>query len=354
MGKKNLITNDLHLMKGRLDLNALVLSTILEKIQETQPSYLTIAGDIFHEKDLTYETVKEQFKNFILEVLSYSYIESIYLAVGNHDWCIEHTLHSLNYLEGLSDRLFIVSGSLMITDKVGIMAYARTEERFKECFEFVKESRALIGHFAFNNFDLGQGTEEVDLWCDPEKIASGKLVKLYSGHWHKYQRKIVNGVEITYIGSPTTVSRGESNQKKYVLLLDMDTLEDELIETGLTMHKDFRIKAGDDFPELPQGEVDMGVSFLVYVEGTIEQLANLKRPVGYRARIEPVITSSREKREQIDAYSGERNIIQAYMKKKEKNIEDLIKSLEPEVSEEDLKKEKERWFTQALRTVNSN
>ncbi|MEK2647493.1 metallophosphoesterase family protein [Bdellovibrio sp. BCCA] len=348
---KAFVMNDLHLMKTRYGFNAVLLETAFESILEHKPQIVIIPGDINHTKDATYESVKAQFGWFLTRVSALPFIIHIYIAPGNHDWCIEHTLHSLHHFEDKSKfpKVTVVASSLMITEKVGLMGYARTLERFNENLDSLNMDtiKVLFGHFALNEFELGTGYEEVDLWCDAsifEKLSS--LVKIYSGHWHKYQVKKMNGIEITYLGSPATVDHGEANQIKYFGIFDFDTFEMELIETGLTMHKSYKIDVGDPLPEIPEGEYQMGVETVVCIRGTEEQLAGYKTPSGYRGIITTEVIKSDSKRETIDAFSGANGIVNAYMDKKENDIRERLKvAYGDKISESEMVELLDKWRT---------
>lgn len=323
------VTNDLHLMKGRYGFNQVLLDKIEDAIEESKPDIVLIPGDIFHTKDATYETVKEQFGNFLKRVSSRPNIKTIYVGIGNHDWCIEHSLHALHHFEdkAIYPKVVIVASSVMITDKIGMMGYARTLERFEENLASLDcdNMKVMFGHFALNEFELGTGYEEIDLWCDASIFQKlKKLTKIVSGHWHKYQVKKMSGIEITYLGSPATVDRGESNQTKYFGLFDTDTFELKLVETGLTMHKSYKVDIGDELPVIPEGEVSMGVEHVVCVRGTPEQLAGFREPKGYLGLITYDAIQPDSKRETIDAFSGAVGVVKAYMSKKAPGLKEML------------------------------
>lgn len=328
-----LVTGDLHLRPSTLDSNQLILSTILNNVRSRSPKFLAINGDIFHTKNETYESVKSQFRNFLKEVTK---LTDVILVVGNHDWAREHTIHSLEDFS-LLERVTVVASGYKFSNEIGFMAYSRTEERFEENLQIVRGCKLIFGHFAINQFDLGSGYEEVDLWCNPDRFNG--IEKVISGHWHKSQRKNISNVEFLYVGSPATVGHGESNQRKYFAIVNLDTFEDELVDTELTLHKTIRVEAGDEWPEIPSDEIRKGIDYRIIIRGTKEQLSKIKIPKGYNAEISQDVIASNDKREIIDAYSGPLVVIDTYVDKKRESIrKSLISSglLSGESSNEDL------------------
>ena len=59
-----------------------------------------------------------------------------------------------------------------------------------------------------------------------------KFNRVISGHFHKFQQK----GNLTYLGTPFSHSFGESNQTKYIGVLDLESDDLKLIETEFPKH----------------------------------------------------------------------------------------------------------------------
>lgn len=316
---KALWFTDLHLREAHRDAGKKLLSFILETAKERKPDMAICTGDVFHTKNMIYGTMLDMFGEFLTELTK---ICPVYMIPGNHDYCVEYSVHSLESFK-LFPNVHVVDRSMKITDKVGIMAYARQEERFSTLLQELGPVEYLFGHFDMEGFDLGSGWEEKESWCSPEKFKGVK--KVYSGHYHKRQRKTVNGVEILFGGTGATTEFGESDQEKFITMVDLETGEDEGILTGLTFHKTLRINAGDAFPEIPLEERNNGVEFRLVIKGTQQQIALIDRPKDYPARI--AFDFQTEVSERLDVTSSEKkeDVIKKYVdfeiKKQGKAIE---------------------------------
>jgi len=267
---KALWITDLHLRPGRHEAGARLLAFILKIAKERAPEIIVCTGDVFHDKNFLYATSLDLFRDFLVQ--AGKFVDQIYLAPGNHDYGTEYSVHSLTGYKGIP-RVTVVDTVAKITEDVGIVSYARQEARFNQLMHELGPVKFLFGHFDLNGFDLGSGWEEKESWSDPEifkKIPT--LSKVFSGHYHLAQSKIVNDITFTYLGTGATTDFGESDQIKRIGLVDLSTGVLEEIQTGLTLHKTLRINAGEDFPDIPTAETEAGVEYRLIIRGTQQQI----------------------------------------------------------------------------------
>ena len=305
---KALWFTDLHLRPNHKNAGDKLLSFILSQAKERKPDVAICTGDVFHTKNIIYGTMLGMFREFLTELAA---ICPVYIIPGNHDYCIEYSEHALEAFK-LMPNVHIVDRTMKITDKVGIMSYARQEERFNLLMKEMGPVEYLFGHFDMNGFDLGSGWEEKESWCDIEKFSGIK--KIFSGHYHLRQSKVVQGVEVLYGGTGATTEFGESDQEKFITMVDLETGVDEAIPTNLTFHKTLRINAGEPFPEIPMDEIKEGVEFRLVIKGTQQQVALVDRPKDYPARIAFDFQTETSDRLEVSSADAKEDVLKKYVK----------------------------------------
>jgi DNA repair exonuclease SbcCD nuclease subunit len=306
--KKALIVTDLHLRPSTLEMNQKVLSLIEEKIEELKPDYLINLGDTFHTKNNIQITVQNEYQNFIEKI---SKKVKVINLVGNHDWGIQYSEHPFNALKFMPN--VTVVEDVFTLGKCAFISYCRETTRFQEMLERAGHNiERVFAHMDMNGFTPGSGWEEVSPFFDPEYFKNYK--QIISGHLHLAQNKTLSsGTEIIFVGSAYTTDFGESDQEKRFLYMDLDTGDWESIPTGMTMHKTFKIKAGEAFPEIPKDEVNLGVRFRVIVSGTKEQINTLILPKRYDAQISYDLISAAGARIELSATDNQDQTMRKYI-----------------------------------------
>jgi DNA repair exonuclease SbcCD nuclease subunit len=297
---KALVASDLHLRPAHYDLAVRILKKIEDELELTDPEFLIIGGDTFHTKDKVYASIMFLFEEFLLRVTEK---RKVIILVGNHDWGVPYTIHSLQAFEWIKN-LTIVATTYKLNDKVGFIGYCREKDRFELLMQDLRGCETLFGHLDLNGFDLGSGWEETDSFCGAERFTSFK--KVFSGHFHKAQELTMsNGTEIIYIGTGYTTDFNESDQEKRLLLIDLDTGEWKGIPTDMTLHRTIKIEAKDPLPELPEEDLKKGVHFRVRVSGTKEEIANFKVPNDYQSKAKIVFDFKNTDMARLDINSGD-------------------------------------------------
>lgn len=202
---------------------------------------VVLLGDVFHTK----EVIRGKCLNYVFDRISQSKLQ-FYILVGNHDWfnleCTEHslelfkTLPNVDVIDRPQTTIFIDSNLVNNTPASGIerrvtfLPYYHDFDKFREAVANTKHDSVLIMHQGITGFDYGNGhiaENEVAL----EELRKFELV--VSGHFHKYQENS----NLVYLGTPFSHDFGESNQTKYIGLLDIETLKIDLIPMRLPQHK---------------------------------------------------------------------------------------------------------------------
>lgn len=280
MKNEALIATDLHLRPQDIEAAKLLLEKILAEVIERKPKYLFLLGDIFHYKDRLFASCLSVFMDFLEEVTKHC---QVICLVGNHDWGIPYSVHSLDSFRHVKN-FTIVDDVFKLDEENGFISYCREKERFDEMLKKLGPCKRLFGHLDINDFKVGSGWEEVNAYVGADDFKSYQQV--FSGHLHLAQeKKLENGTEIIFVGTGYTTDFGETDQQKRFILLNLDTGTYESIDTGMTLHKTLRIKAGDEFPVIPEDELNRGVKYRLIITGTREQMSLIQKPKQYDATI---------------------------------------------------------------------
>lgn len=200
-------------------------------------------GDIFHTK----EKLSSKALNLVYRRLEESKLNHL-LIVGNHDFhsleCKEHSLEIFKSLPNVT----IVDRPISI--QVGetwalVMPYYHDLNEFKKDLTRANitlkgKAKLLFLHQGVTGFDYGNGfIAENELDQDSLK----GFDKVISGHFHKHQIK----GNLEYLGTPMSHDFGESNQIKYIGVLQED-LSIKLIETDFPRHMTLTVDAKQGLP----------------------------------------------------------------------------------------------------------
>lgn len=219
MKSKLTLIGDPHAKPSNLD----KIQTLFEIVEDLGNPCVWL-GDMLDTKEL----VRGKCLNTLYEGFRESKLQH-YVLVGNHDWfnlkCEDHSLRTLQSLDNVD-----VVQSPVITEYGLMVPYIHDHQEFKKVM--VKrpwdEKRAFI-HQGFSGFDYGNGfiaKEESDIsWLKDYDL-------VVSGHFHKYQKQ----GNLTYLGTPFSHSFGESNQTKYIGVLDLETNEIKLLKSPFPKH----------------------------------------------------------------------------------------------------------------------
>jgi DNA repair exonuclease SbcCD nuclease subunit len=202
------------------------IGAIFDKVEELgNPT--VILGDLFHFK----EVIRGRCLNYVFERVSQSKLK-FYLLVGNHDWFnLECTEHSLELFKQLPNVVVIDKTCFDDETGIGYMPYIHGTEAWNSAFAGIVDQcpRILFMHQGVTGFDYGNGyIAENEL-----PLSALKDVPLViSGHFHKFQAMD----NLVYLGTPFSHDFGESNQEKYLGILNVETLQLDYLPTNLPSH----------------------------------------------------------------------------------------------------------------------
>jgi len=213
------IIGDPHVKISNLD-KIETLFDIIENLGNTT----VILGDLLDTK----EVVHSSCLNLIYRRLNESKL-MFYILVGNHDWHnLECKDHSLLPLEALKN-VHIVQAPV-ITSYGLMVPYIHNHNEFKRIMKKNKgRAKLAFVHQGFSGFDYGNGFI-AEYESELSYIKGYDLV--ISGHFHKYQKRS----NLVYLGTPFSHTFGESNQIKYIGVLNTETLKLKKYRTPFSNH----------------------------------------------------------------------------------------------------------------------
>lgn len=184
-----------------------------------------LLGDVLDTKAI----VRSECLNLIYKKISESKCH-FFIIIGNHDYhnldCLSHALLPLRSLPNVT----LIEKLEEISEGLYAIPYISDTEVLLETLSKIPEDHTLLGHFEITSFDYGNGLLCTENSKAVNKQAFSRFKKVISGHFHKYQ-EVDN---ITYLGTPFSHSFGESNQDKYIAILENSNLE--LIKTSFPQH----------------------------------------------------------------------------------------------------------------------
>jgi DNA repair exonuclease SbcCD nuclease subunit len=267
---KILLCSDIHIHPHKRSSERLqdcidCLDWIFQTAIEREIKDVIFLGDLFHDRQkidiLTYQKTFDVFKKYLINKSDQYLFDHpepaiinsavavfpnfrTWLLLGNHDlwhfqkWDVS-SCHPLGAIAGVTiiDKPLVFKVS---EHPIAFLPYTNNPiEDLKSLEilvnEFPKHNRILCGHLAIDNA----------LWNTKHQIFSevsvehdGDMVKfdpsyldswdqVFLGHYHAAQE--INGF-IEYVGSPLQLSFGETEQKKHILIYDLDTKEKEYVE----------------------------------------------------------------------------------------------------------------------------
>ena len=193
-----------------------------------------------------------------------------YVIVGNHDYfnleCKDHSLRALKELHNVTviDKLTHIPET-----RYWAVPFLNSPAEVKKVLKNIPHNNTILfGHFEIGGFDWGNGYV-----CENKltKEHFSKFDKVVTGHFHKKQ--VIDN--ILYLGSPFSLSFGESNQTKYLGILHPQSKEIELIETDFSKHITLEVSVSEW--EEKKKEINEKDYFRVILKGTEKELATINK-----------------------------------------------------------------------------
>lgn len=232
MNKKVAIFSDLHLGVHQnstfwLDISVEWVKWFKEELSKNEITDIIFCGDLFHYRDEVSLITLDVAQKILQSLADYN----IYMITGNHD-CYYKDNSEVNSL-----TLFKGWKNITVFDELKVINNLVKGKQFTFCpwgtkLEDIPESDIVFGHFELQNFRMNAHKlcEDGD---DPHKLTD-KSPLIISGHFHLRDEKKINDSTILYVGNPFEMDFGDTQQKKGLYILDLETSKYEFIENTFT------------------------------------------------------------------------------------------------------------------------
>lgn len=321
---KFLWISDLHLEdKKILFYKQKLFPFLINSALENNCTFIINSGDTFHNHNELLGTELAVYREFLDQCSTLGI--KVITIVGNHDLCapkktksekVFDYMHSLEGFKGHAHHLIVDEPTIITIDgkPVGLTPFCRTEAHYKNMFEtFTGKTDTLFGHFDCDGFKYTpESGEIVDKWCTPDHFAGFKLI--LSGHYHQHQKKILpHGASMTYLGTQYTTNHGQTNQEKFLGVIDLSKNEFKYVTTPFTLHKTVHVYANQDIPKVSKEDKDNGVDVRLKLIGTTEELKGIKIPREFMGKTSHKIIKNESKRLDISATENKTESFKKYM-----------------------------------------
>ena len=183
------------------------------ELRKQRITKLIFGGDFFHYRDEI--NVKSlHFANRLLDLFNGF---EIIMIPGNHDayYKDNSNIHSLSILNNRTNITIIDKPTTitLLNKRVGFCPWGTPLKKIPKC-------ELLIGHFEIQNFNFNSfkicdsGIESCDLLLKSQLI--------FSGHFHKRQRRKYSNGEIIYAGNPFQMDFNDIQDQKGFYVLDFN------------------------------------------------------------------------------------------------------------------------------------
>lgn len=240
------IISDLHVgIKKSSDVYMTIVKDFFHKqlypyLQKNEITDIFILGDVFD----TRESINVKAMNFVYDLFSKSPFHYTIL-VGNHDLFYNNSreLTSLKMLNNLSNVTIINNLTTVWRNEVPILLCPWIIDD-ADLHVAIKETEAKIcfGHFDIAGFNY---TSKLPIGKSIQPDTFSKFDKVFSGHFHTRESRIINNTEIIYVGCPYELTRADIGNPKGFHIFDTETSNYEFIENTVSP-KHIQIK----YPEM--------------------------------------------------------------------------------------------------------
>lgn len=258
---KILLTSDWHTKKG---LQSQLIVDYLDYLQtyyfENGYDYIFVLGDIFHKSS---NIKNDAFVPLFMKLLEMKNngINFIFL-VGNHD------IYNIDY-DTIVDTFSPIGKVIkeytqleLFDETFDFLPYTKDEDKIPQSGNY------LFTHVPIANFSFDNAFHATEKHAFPfEKFE--EFNQVFTGHFHKHQH-IKN---VTYIGSPNQLYRGEVGHTKGFITLDTDTESWEFVEYNEAPK--FVEIGSSDIKNMKSLDIK-GNFVVVYIDEKIQDFAKLK------------------------------------------------------------------------------
>lgn len=309
---------DLHMKPSNLERCAQLFDFIIdEMLDHVKPDGIIFTGDMHDGKDSISVKCQNLLISFAQRLEKYG--KPLIVVPGNHDY--EETLrahhyekdsvfpgHSLSMLDGFPN-VGVIDDVYTYGDFAFIPYRGYNFKFLLDLQKIDKTVKYLFAHEGVFGANLGNGM--IDDFSVPTSVFKG-FDRVFMGHYHKFHQL----ENITYLGSPLTQSFGESNQTKYVGVIERAEGTLTLIPIEMSMHNTIEINA-DAKEDLSLVKIVPGYTRLI-ISGKKENINQVLKIIGKTQKLEDAkvivkADNQRRNRMNISETLSERKMVEVYL-----------------------------------------
>ena len=146
---------------------------------------------------------------------------NLYIFSGNHDlfFSQDSSVSSVSIFKGYPNVKYI--------DKITKITMENTDITlcpwgFNPLDENVENSKYLFGHFEINTFQMNSSEQLCENGLKLSDLFK-KFNMIFSGHFHKAQKRVYGVGTVQYVGNPFQINYGEGEDEKGYIILNLET-----------------------------------------------------------------------------------------------------------------------------------
>jgi len=266
-----LVVGDIHLTHRNLPRSKMLLTRILEVIEEKQPDAVVLLGDVFDTHRTIYIECATIFSQFVSSLPD---SKKLYHIVGNHEMADSLTVFPENHaVTPYKDRINVIDKPSLFTwgnTEVLMLPYTPVGKFMEAVGSF--EPNLIFCHQEFTGAEMRAGikSENGDLYAGNAKVISGHIhgTQLFNNIW--------------YPGTPCQHTFDESPEK-YIHLIEVVNGDYKVLEAiDLNMPKLITLTVSYDVAhELIDQIQSNPAHYRVVIEGSKQQLKSIKNSDWY-------------------------------------------------------------------------
>lgn len=193
------------------------VDNMIDTLHQRDVKNIFFLGDWFHNRaaisGITLKATAD-----ILEKLSDF---TIWMFPGNHD------LYFANQTDVSSVALFKGYPNIKFFDKITKIKLGGSEITLcpwglNPIDDSVAATEYLFGHFEINTFQMNSSEQLCEDGMNLSTLLK-KFNKIYSGHFHKAQKRVYSAGMVQYVGNPFQMNYGEAEDEKGFIILNLKT-----------------------------------------------------------------------------------------------------------------------------------
>jgi len=206
-------------------------------LRENNIDTIAILGDLFDNRNALNVMVKNEAFKLFDEILKDF---TIYLLVGNHDSYFNSSIdvNSLKFFGKFSNVILVEKNDVYelgdtVKKNVYMVPWVTDNNKFYQDIQTNSEKCDLC----FGHFNITGGRMNKVKCSDNgfQKDTFKSFSKVFTGHFHSRSSQSTGDCEIVYVGSPYQFNRGDMDEDRGFVILDLETNDYEYINNDKSL-----------------------------------------------------------------------------------------------------------------------